>query len=281
MEHTQSIAYLDGEGITRAPLEAFMPLEFVCSHVSSKGVRRDKGCAECGVACKTACQKCSLVRACGPECFSKLWPAHKTICKAYRCMSACRRECIGHFQYFMGVHMAESVRFEDGVFTFVAPRLYADKRIGANMTLKAGGQLREASIDFLNGVVTLTTRGGKKLVNDWSVKEGEMREILVEGARKVASAVGASSFGYSLSLLTRARLDDYLCEGQSISILFRAKLGKDLGEYQAGETVPILVYKSNGWIRIVGNRGTRTFKACDATPSFMVLPRHSLLRVPR
>lgn len=281
MEHTQSLLYLDDRGVISAPLEAFMPREFVCSHVSSKGVRRDKGCAECGEACQMVCQQCSLVRACGAECFARLWPTHKAICKAFRGMRACRRDCISHFQYFMGVHMAESVRFDDGVFAFAGPRLYADKRVGVDRTLKAGAKLKQASLDFLKGVVTLTTRSGKKFVNDWSVKEGEMKDILIQGARKVADDVGVESFGYSLMLLTRARLDDYLCEGQSISILFRAKLNKDLGEYKAGETVPILIYKANGWIRIVGNRGTHTFKALEGVPSFIVLPQNSLLSAPR
>ena len=239
---------------------------------SSVGVRRCKGCSECGKATKLMCSKCKSVRACGPECFAKLWPSHKVHCRTLACLMDCREDFLKLLQFSLGIHNSASVKLVRGaVFQFKSPTMHRTAYFADGRDILPGTVLDRVEFDFSTGNYTCKVSPSRSFTKSYAmdIKPDAQRKAASESATRVG--VKSSSVKYSLATLTRATLDDFVSAGQNITLLFRCTLERSYPPDQENDEVACVIVKSNGWIKIVGNRGPVVTRACDGWAQVMII----------
>ena len=269
-EHTQRTLFMGNEleAVVRAA-EVAVSANLVT--LSSTGIVRHKGCAECGTSPAMMCAKCGMTRACGAACWAKQWSAHRTYCKRLSTIAKCRQPFFTHLQFFACLHDSKQVAVETTasacVIKFACPRLF--RSLGDWL---AGTRLDSATYDISTHKFTMT-RGQHVFEFDWKVesKSSEMKRSL----GTYMARFGVKECTGAWSTITRARLDDFVCDNQACMIMVDAVLSRDQAEYQAGDKVAFIVTKSNGWMRIVGNKGTALFKSCDGFPAVTLVGPNS------
>ena len=241
---------------------------------SSTGVARNKHCAECGAEKTLSCSKCGMIRACGRECFEKLWASHKRVCKRLQPFAKCRTAFIKHIQFFASIHASKSVIIDSSngscIIKFVRPVVYRPLYFN-DQTWNPGTKLTSLTFDLFTCTITMKRGRHDGGTRNWRLdtKNTEARK----SAEELMDRYGISECAGSCSTVTRARLDEFVCENQTCTIMVCAKLAKDCAQYTAGEVVACVVLKTTGWMRIVGNKGIVDLKVCERIPSLTIRGR--------
>ena len=219
-------------------------------------------CAACGRCVKSklkaTCKGCGMIHFCSVKCQKKKWPLHKSHCEALACTRGGRTAFLTHMAFFMGIYdcggvVVQAIGNGPTKLIFPSPKLFRRVNTARKEDFAAGAQIDSASIDFASGTVEWVNNG---VSAERSYARADKDPAFTGSLQCVMDQSGVASCRFSITTISRAKLDDFIVEGELVCAMFGAVLARPMLEYDVGaEVACVVACKGQSQVRVIGRHG--------------------------